>query len=462
MKNLFSTFKGIRSSGEPYRRIAWYWLPELISATILVSLPPIIDSYTISQLKSTMIYGAMGMGVNFLHMLIKISEAIPVGAIAIIGRHNGAEEYERCGEGLADTFWTTFLFGMIQFMLVFACAKGIYSWLGVPQAMIEHGTPFLQLKSLGMFFAFITLGLLGFMRAVKNTRMPMFINMLGIATFIVLDIGLVLGRFGMPSIGLMGSAWASVAQNIIMCGVALGYILFNPDYKKYFPKLFFGIFSGKRILRLLNMSWPVIIDKATIAMSYIWLSKMITPLGEYAIVSYDVIKNLERFAFLPVITSAIVITFLVSNSLGARDYDGALSNIKKVYLFTCATLFPCLLLLITNSSYFISFFDPLGKFTSFAASILPVVSILLVFDFTQVVLAGALRGAGDVRTVMAVRAIACGMFFFPVSWLLANCSIQSAALKFTLVYGSFYITTGLISLAYLYRIKSRAWQKSTL
>lgn len=459
MKRILKSFQGIRSSGEPYRRIGWYWLPELVSAAILVSLPPMIDSYIVSQLKSTMVYGAMGMGVNFLHMLIKISEAIPVGAIAIIGRHNGAKAYEKCGQGLADTFWTTFLFGLIQFSLVLFFARSIYHWLGVPTEMINYGTPFLQLKSFGMLFAFITLGLLAFMRAVKNTRMPMIINIIGISTFIFFDIGLVLGRFGFSSLGLMGSAWASVIQNVVMCLIALSYILVNKDYKKYFPVVFFAIFSTKRMLNLLNMSWPVIIDKATIAMSYIWLSKMIAPLGEYAIVSYDVIKNLERFAFLPVITSATVVTFLVSNALGAKDYEGAISNIKKVYLFTCATLFPCLLLLITNAGFFISFFDPLGKFTTFAAGILPAVSILLVFDFTQVVLAGALRGAGDVRTVMAVRALACGLFFFPVSWGLASLNMTNIALKFTLIYGSFYITTGIISLAYLYRIKSRAWQK---
>lgn len=462
MKHLIKKISAIANAGESNKNIFMYWLPEMISATILISLPPMIDSWIITRLGSTTLYGALGMGSNFLHILIKCAESIPVAAIAIIGRHNGAEEYEKCGEGLGDTFWTTFILGLIQFVLLYTFASSIYRWLDVPEGMIAIGTPFLQLKSLGVFFIFITLGLFGFMRAVKNTTVPMILNLLGIASFTLFDYVLVLGKCGFPKYGLMGSAFASIIQNILIIALALAYILYNPEYKKYFSKVFFSIFDVKRALTLLNLSWPIIIDKITIASSYVWLSKMIASMGKNSIATFDVVKNCERFALLPAIASASVITFLVSNNLGSKNYIDARANIKKIFILSCLTVIPTTLILCANAPFFIGIFDPLNKITAFASIILPIISLLSFFDFPQLVLSGALRGAGDVKMVMLGRFFACAGFFVPVSYMLNKLPGISDATRFILVYGSFYITTGLMGLAFLYRIKSKKWQKHNI
>lgn len=462
MISFFKRLQTINQSGDSAKDILLYWLPELVSAAILVSLPPIIDSWIMSRLGSTTLYGAMAMGTNFLHTLIKLAESIPVAAIAVMGRHNGAHDYKRCGDSLGDTFWTTMFFGLTQFSFIALGATSIYRWLNVPEEMVRHGAHFLQLRSFGVLLIFMCLGLLAFMRSVKNTRAPMLINLIGIVVFIFADWGLVLGKFGLPRLELMGSALATTAQYAVMNALALGYIMLNPDYKKYFRRVFFSIFSTKRALHILNLSWPIMIDKMTIAMSYVWLSKMLAPMGAMAIVTYDVVKNLERFAFLPVMASAGIITFLVSNRLGAHDGDGAMGNIRKVFLLTYCTVVPALLILCVKARFFIGFFDPKHQITEFASVVLPIISLLVIFDFTQVVLAGALRGAGDVRTVMLTRLFLCFGFFVPVSWLLTQVTCVSPTVKFTLVYGSFYITTGLIGLRFWYRIKSRRWQKESI
>lgn len=462
MKKYLSKFLRLSQAGDSTRDIILYWLPELVSATILISLPPMIDSWIVSRLGSLTVYGALGMGRNFLHTLIKWAESIPVAAIAIIGRHNGAKEYEKCGESLGDTFWTTFILGFSQFLIILLSASAIYTWLGVPEQMVAVGTPFLQKKSFGVFLIFTSLGLLGFMRAVKNTRIPMLINITGIIVFIFFDYALVLGNFGFPRMELNGSALATIIQYSVMNVLALIYILTNPEYKKYFSKVFFAVFDIRRALRLLNLSWQIIADKSAIGFSYIWLSKMLAPLGAYAIATYDTVNNLERFAFLPVMASAQVLTFLVSNRLGAKDPEGALINIKKILFLTCITVIPSLLILSFNAHYFVGIFDPNNNFSDFAATVLPIISVLVILDFTQVVLAAALRGAGDTRTVMVGRVLACGLFFFPVSWMLSKLPIQNTSLKFILIYGSFCITTGIMGIIFLYRIKSHKWYKKTI
>ena len=57
---------------------------------------------------------------------------------------------------------------------------------------------------------------------------------------------------------------------------------------------------------------------------------MLATLGPTAIATFDIIKNLERSAIMPAGAFAQVVTLLVSNRIGAGDYNGAKANIVKI------------------------------------------------------------------------------------------------------------------------------------
>ena len=211
-----------KTKGDSYKDIILYWLPEVISISILLAIPPIIDSLIISSLRSITTFGALGMGTNVLTTLTKITEAVPVAAIAFIGRFNGSGDFEKCGEYFYNTFWITFILGISQFILIFFAGRSIFGWLEVSEKMTNIGLPFLQLKSLSVILIFSVMVFIGFMRAIKNTYIPMILNLIGIGIFIFFDYALVLGNFRFPALGLQGSAIASIVQNMIMVVVLLG------------------------------------------------------------------------------------------------------------------------------------------------------------------------------------------------------------------------------------------------
>ncbi|MCK4651081.1 MATE family efflux transporter [Candidatus Babeliales bacterium] len=455
-------FRKIIDSGDSIKDILYYWFPEMISNTMLISLPPLIDAYIVASLKSTMTYGALGMANNFLHVLIKLAEAIPVAAIVTVGRHNGAKRYESCGKNLGDTFWTTTFIGIVLASLIFFNSENIFRWLGVPEHMVSLGVPFLRLKSVVILLIFISLGFFAFMRGVKNTRTPMIIYSISMIVFIFFDWTLVLGKFGFNKMGLMGSGIASIIQYCIIILISIWYITTKKEYKKYFTKIFFLRFSTKRVYRILNLSWPIMIDKGSLAVSYVWLSKMIAPMGKYAIVTFDVIKNLERCAILPAVGFAQIIIFLVSNRLGAQDPDGAKSNIKKVMIITALMLTVTLSFLCLFSKNLVGLFDPNMEFSYLAAPALVIISMLVILDFVQLILAGSLRGAGDVKTVMLARVCCFGLFFTPTVYIISKLPIQNEITKFVMLYGSFYVTTGLVGIIFLWRIKTPKWQNKKI
>ena len=284
---------------------------------------------------------------------------------------------------------------------------------------------------------------------------------IGSILFLTFDYVLIFGGFGFPALGLLGSGIAGALHYAVMAIGLLAYILRNPKYSKYKIRLLKNWFCVSYAKRLLALSAPIMIDKATMAWSYIWLCKMINPMGAGAVAAYCVVKDIARCAFLPAMAGAQVITFLVSNDLATQAWDAIFNNLKKVCIVSAGMVFSIFALVFYNPTMVIQFFDKKGDFTGLALHALPTIGVLVFVDLVQLILSGALRGAGNVKVVMYTRLAVCFGYFIPLSFLLAQLQID-VSLKFVLVYGSFYVGNMLMAVVYINRLRGDTWKIPSL
>lgn len=444
--------------GESYRRIIKYFIPEFITSLALYSLVYFVDTYWVAQLESTSITATLGVTNTMFHLITKMLEGFMVGTVVLAGHYNGQQDFKRAGQALNDAFWLTILTGGAIASALFVGAPFIYAVYGVPEKMIALGTPYLKMRALSIFFQSIFFAFVGFLRGIKRPRISMALFMIGAAVFLFVDYGLIFGRFGFPHMGLQGSALASVIQYGVMLLAAIVYITGAPTIRKYAITLFSFEGSWGRMVELIRLSWPVILDKSTLAVSYLWLGYLLNPMGKYVIASYTVIKDLERLAIQPAAAFAQVITFLSSNDHGREDWKGIKANTKKTILLASLFVGSVLLLFSLKPTYFISMFDRKEKFTAFAAQVFPLLSIMVFFDLLQLILAGSLRGAANVRVVMWIRVVVVFGLFFPISYLISLIPFESELFKFLLIYGSFYAGNGVMSLVYMWRFRGERWK----
>lgn len=460
--SLISYIAGIKdqSHGESYLAILRYFVPEFVTALVLLLY--VIDAWWVADLKSTAIYATAGTTNSMMHFITKVAEGFSVGTTIMTGHYNGLQDFKEVGRTMVNAFWATILTGGIIAASLFFGAHWVYSIYGVPTKMIAIGVPFLRMRAVGIFFMFVYFAVIGFLRGIKNPKISMQIFMLGACIFLFFDYCLIFGNFGFPQMGLKGSALASVIQYGVMLIASLSYLLFDKENRKYGFHLISERMSLKRIKELFSLSWPVMLDKGTLAAVPLWLGYLINPMGVYAIASFTVIKDLERLAILPAQAFAQVITFLVSNAYGSQDWDGIKSTIKKTIFLASFFVFIILFVFSIWPEFFIHLFDHKDKFTAFAAKIFPVLSVLVFCDLLQLILSGAMRGAANVKVVMWTRLTLCFLFFGPVSWLLSRLPIENSSLKFLLVYSTFYIGSGLMSVVYIYRFRGDRWQHKSI
>lgn len=460
-KPLFQSYlAGIRDMqhGESYETIFKYFWPEFITALILSSILHLIDASFIAHIKSTSMYATLGVTSTLIHFITKIAEGLSVGTTILCGKYNGKSDYRQLGIAAKSGIALTLLMGAVISTLLFFAAPSIYGWYQVPPKMMGMGIKFLRLRSISIFLMFIFFACIGYLRGVKNTRVPMALFVMGGVVFVIADYIFIFGAFGIPSMKLYGSALASIIQYVVMLSGALWYIFVSPTTSPAYMQHAAPLPTAAR--SILSLSWPVMVDKAVLAGAKMWLAMLIGPMGKTALASFAVIKDMEQLAFVPAIACAQVITFLVSNDFGKGDWLAIKNNIKRIILIASVMVFSILLLFSYKPHLVIALFDTKKVFGSFAAQAFPLLSVLVFFDLLQLILAGALRGASDVKTVMMVRLITCIVIFCPSSYLLAHVPIQSQIYKFVIVYGSFYVSNGIMSLIYIQRFRGHAWKQN--
>lgn len=447
----------VKRGGESYGRILWYFLPELITTLLIYSFLTLYDQFLIAGLKATAIYTTAGVTGTLIMFLTKIAEGIGVGTVVLVGHHNGRNEHHDVGKSAISAFWSMAMFGALICCLLYIGAPLIYWLYGVPENMIHLGVPYLRVRAIGIFFMFLYFAFTGFMRGVKNTRVPMVLYVLGGMAFIFFDFALIQGRCGFSAYAFQGSALAFMIQYIVMCVGALAYMLFSKNMRPYALHAVKS-FNIKFAWEIMRLSFPIMLDKATIAGAKIFLTGMISPLGQAALGSYCFMKEFEQFALVPVLAFASVITFLSSNDAGAGNWEGVRSNLKKILILSAVFLLVLFALLFLKVDTIIGWFDREHAFTTFSLLALPIISILSLFDVLQAILSATLRGTGDVKAVMTIRWIGLLAFYVPVSLLIAYVlPIDNVFIKFILLYGVFYITNGLTSLLYIRRLTSSEW-----
>lgn len=446
-----------RTPGESYRAILRYFFPELITALLLYSLVSLVDSRCIAQLGSACAYATLSISNTLLHCMVKIAEGISVGTMVLCGIAHGRGDAREIGQSIGSSWIVTLLLGGGIAAALHFFPQVIYALFGASPEIAALGIPYLKVRALSIFCLFVFCALTGLVRGVKKNSIAMHCHIIGIGVFIITDYVLVLGKLGFPRLGILGSAYAFLLYYSTMILYAGYSILADPTLRHYLASLSFT--SVQKFTSLLSLSWPVMCDKAILAIAKIILARAIAPMGTIALSSFGAIRDIEMFIFVPAIAFAQVVTFLVSNELGTGDIEGVKYTIKKVLFLATASVSLILGLCIWQAPQLISFFDPHNTFSALAVPAFRIISALVICDVAQVILAGALRGVTQVRAVLKIRFLTLLFFCIPAAYLGALIVFYSDFVKFITIYSSFYIGNAIMAAWYIYLLRTDRWRQ---
>lgn len=403
----------------PLRRkviaLAWPTIGEQILQTML----GIFNQMIVGRLGMVAVAG-IGLAEQIVQFLTVAFAAFTVGTTALVARCIGAGQKDEAERATKQSLLLVTALGLAMAALAYFGADWGLRLMGGRPDIMPVALPYMRVVALSTLFMAISLVANGAMRGAGDTRTPLYIALFMNAINIGLNYCLVFGLLGLPRLNAVGSAYASLTARFI--GAALGLLALARGRTVLRVSFLRGWRPDTGIMRrVLTIGIPAAFEQLIQRSGMMAYTRIVTGLGTAAYAAHRIALNVESMSYMPGMGFSTAATTLVGQGLGARKPKTAEAAGRETWLFA-------VYIMTLMGLVFFFFSRPLcGLFissapavTALAALVLKVEAIAQPAQATAMVMAGALRGAGDTFWTMINVSVGIWCVRLPVAWLLAR------------------------------------------
>ncbi len=360
---------------------------------------------------------AVGLAQQWVMMAVTLFSAIGTGATAMIARFIGAREPENANQVLRQAILMGSGLGLVVMVLGVSLARPAVMLLGAPDDVVDFSTSYLRVASSVLFFSFLMYIGNASLRGAGDTRTPLYVMLVVNVVNVVVAWTAINGPFGLPQLGVVGSALGMVAGHL--SGGTLVMVLLLKGRSGLKLRLRGLRLDLDLIRRILRIGLPSGIEQVMMRTGQMFFARILAALGTLAYAANQVAINGWSLSFMPGFGFALAATTLVGQALGARDPEDAERRGYTAYRISAVVMSIVGLMLVLFPAQIISFFidDP----EVIALGILPLRTVGFIQPLlaASMVFAGGLRGAGDTRFPMVMTASTIWFIRLPLGYLFA-------------------------------------------
>ncbi len=366
---------------------------------------------------------AVVLGAGYFFILFILGSGFSYAVMGRVAASLGAGDEVQARRDTRMGLWLSILFALGVMPLMWASGP-ILRALGQEPAIAALAQDYLRIAMLGMVPALIIAVLKALLSAQERTQIVMWVTLAGVGLNIGLNWLLIFGNFGAPEMGVRGAAVASVVVQLVTCAALMVYAgharglrqmdlfarVWRPDWPAFRAVARMGLPIG-----LTSVSEAGMFQASALMMGWI---------GTVELAAHGIALELASLTFMVHMGISNAATVRVGRALGARDLvrlrDGAWIAQLLSLGFGLATVGLFLGAAGPMIGLFLDRTDPAApEILAFGTKLLAVAALFQLFDSTQVMALGLLRGVHDTRVPMWVAAGSYWLIGIPASWILA-------------------------------------------
>ena len=190
-------------------------------------------------------------------------------------------------------------------------------WLQAPPEVEALVTQYLRVLSLGLPGSLLFRAIYALNTAVSRPRVVMSLQLVGLGLKILLSYALIYGALGLPRMGAVGAALASVLVFWALFAMGLVYMHRDPFYRRFAIH-----WVGPRwpVLReLFGLGIPMSLSYTLEATSFTVITLLAARLGTTVMGGHQVVANMAAVCFMIPLSLSIATATLTAQSIGAGD-----------------------------------------------------------------------------------------------------------------------------------------------
>jgi MATE family multidrug resistance protein len=223
---------------------------------------------------------------------------------------------------------------------------------------------------------------------------------------------LIYGHLGLPPLGPVGSAWATVASRLLM---GLGLVLLAwRDLSPHLESLRPEVLQLVPLWRMLRLGAPIGVQYTLEYGVFGIVGILMGGMGTDVMGAHQVTINLASITFMVPLGLSAAAAVLVGHAVGKGDRHEARRAAGAALTAGIAFMSLSAAALIAVPGLFARVYTNVESVLEIAMVLIPIAGVFQVFDAMQVVSIGILRGLGDTRTPMIINVLGFWMLGLPV------------------------------------------------
>lgn len=397
-----------------------------VMTIILLAWPVFVEQIftTLVSFADTAMVGSLGAGATAsvsisnspIFLLNGIIMSLGVGITAMVARATGAGNTKLVQKLMRHAVLALLYIGMPIAILTLCLHRAIPMWMGADVDILDTAAAYNLITGLGRPFMIASMILNSAFRGYGDTKTPMKLNLVMnvvnvIFNFLLIYPTRVITVFGI-SFTMFGAGWgvagaaAATALGMMLSGIMAFYVAFrrsNP-YRISFKEK--GSFLPDKDLtkQIFTISLPAMLERIFMSSSGIFVTSSVALLGTANIAANSLALSAESLSYMPAFAFQMAITTLVGQSLGAKKPQLAEKFVRTTQIM--GVLVMCLtgLGLYVFAEPILSIFTPDQEVIAIAARCLRLMGFIQPPQLMAWVYGGALRGAGDTKSVFYIGA----------------------------------------------------------
>lgn len=387
-KTIFSTRKEIL---QDTLKIAG---PSMMES-LMISLIGAIDTIMVASI-STAAVAAVGVTNQPKFILSTLVMSMNIGITVVVSRRKGEQRQKDAYATFRSGLTLSLIIGIVMGIIGIVFASPILTLAGASSDYLYMATPFFQIVMFGMIFQSISMTINAAQRGIGNTKISMRTNVTANIINLVFNYVLINGIWFFPELGVTGAAIATAMGSFVAFLMSVYSITRTDNYLYTNLKKDWKI-KKAAIIDFLPIASSAFSEQLFMRIGFFLYAMSVAKLGTIAFATHQICMNIISISFSIGDGLSVANSSLVGQSLGKKDPKLANEYSKatqKIGMLASAIL---TFILLIFRDQIMSLFTNDPQIIELGGEIMYFIVITIIFQITQVITAGGLRGAGDVK-----------------------------------------------------------------
>jgi MATE family multidrug resistance protein len=340
-----------------------------------------------------------------------------LGVDALVSRAAGAKRFDECAEWLHQATVLALVASPIIMAVTWMAFVSIDAW-GLNPQIGALAKPYLQVIALSAPPLMLYSACRRYLQGIHVVRPVMYALVSANVVNAAANSVFIYGRLGFPMLGVTGSAWATCLARVYMA--AFLYLAIRREHRRRadtHPHVAFAV-DWMRLRRLVALGAPAA-GQITLEVGVFALATALAArLDAVSSASHQIALNIVSCVFMVPLGLASAGAVRVGHAVGARDMRRARRAGWDALLLGGGIMIVLGLILFLFPIPLLSGFTDDARVLAIGTRLLAIAAAFQLFDGTQAVTTGVLRGIGDTRTPMVMNVIGHWVLGLPVGYAL--------------------------------------------